>query len=464
MNASRSRRGCLANKILRLGQSPRRLYKADSHLDGSCYSQARLWTKVFLGVIHGIDCRIRYTGVLETGFDWTEPLQSPNALLFRRCTAAVDAKLVYEQTIRHFLTPVLPLLDAADVTEILINGPEQVYFERRGQLQAADPSIRFASNNALMAAARNIAEFAGRPFSNGQHSLDARLPDGSRVHVILPPSSRQGVCISIRKFSPSTLRLPSLVEYGSLTSEAAEFLGLAVALHRNILVAGGTGSGKTSLLNALSAEIDPRERIVVIEDSSELQLQQPHTVYLETQPKQPDGSGQVTIRDLFVDSLRMRPDRIVVGEVRRGEALDLVQSMISGHSGAMATVHASTPRDAAIRLETLSLMAGIDIPIYVARSQVASAVQLVVQINRFPDGSRRLQSISECLGLSESGEYQFRELYQFRAIGYDTERQLQGRLHATGQQPSFVDLIDVMGLRSRVEETKQLFPESAAPL
>ncbi len=253
----------------------------------------------------------------------------------------METRDIYTTTVRHFLGPVLSLLDDESVTEILINGPETIYAERKGKLERI-AGVRFASPGSLIAAARNIAEYAGRSIDDDNHSMDARLPDGSRVHVICPPCSRNGVCISIRKFKKSSFNLDKLVASGSLSAEAKEFLSLSVLLHKNIVIAGGTGTGKTSLLNALSAEIPEHERIIVIEDSSELQLNQPHTVYLEAQPARPDGSGQVTIRDLFVDSLRMRPDRIVVGEVRRGEALDLLQSMISGHSGALTTVHATT--------------------------------------------------------------------------------------------------------------------------
>ena len=220
---------------------------------------------------------------------------------------------IYQNTTRHFLQPILPLLDDPSVSEILINGPRQIYFERRGRLHSTD--IAFPSESALLAAARNIAEYVNRQIDADHHSMDGRLPDGSRVHIIIPPSSRQGVCISIRKFKQSTFNLASLVQTGSMSEEGREFLSLAVLLHKNTVIAGGTGSGKTSLLNALSAEIPAHERIVVIEDSSELQLHQPHTVYLEAQPARPDGTGRVTIRDLFVDSLRMRPDRIVVGEI-----------------------------------------------------------------------------------------------------------------------------------------------------
>lgn len=378
----------------------------------------------------------------------------------------VDPKEIYSKTTRHFLQPVVHLLDDATVTEVMINGPETVYCERAGRLELAG-GVRFASRAALMAAARNIAEYAGRPLGPGRPSVDARLPDGSRVHILLPPASRGGVCISIRKFSPSTLGLDRLTELGSLTAEAAEFLRLAVVGHRNLIVSGGTGSGKTSLLNALSAEVDPLERIIVIEDSSELQLDQPHTIYLEAQPPQPDGTGMMTIRDLFVESLRMRPDRIVVGEVRRGEALDLVQSMISGHSGSMATVHASTPRDAAIRLETLSLMSGLELPIHVARTQVASAIQIVVQINRFADGRRKISAISECRGLSEDGGYAFEDIYRLRPRraedGANAEsasrRRQELELVATGVVPEFAEAMAMAGLLDTVDLTRDLFAE-----
>ncbi len=291
-----------------------------------------------------------------------------------------------------------------------------------GKENCKSRTFRFQSPATLLAAARNIAEFANRSVDDGNHSIDARLPDGSRVHVIIPPSSRQGVCISIRKFNKSTFDLQQLVEWGSLSEMGREFLSLCVKLHKNIVIAGGTGTGKTSMLNALSTEILPDERIVVIEDSSELQLNQPHTVYLEAQPAKPDGTGAVTIRDLFVDSLRMRPDRIVVGEVRRGEALDLIQSMISGHSGSMTTVHATTARDAAVRLETLSLMSDISLPVHVARVQVASAMHLVLQIARLSDGSRRVQAITECRGLDETNNYRFADIFRFVAQGRDERR------------------------------------------
>ena len=367
----------------------------------------------------------------------------------------MEHRNIYQESTRHFLAPVVPLLDDPNVSEIMINGPDTIYFEQSGRISRAEAA--FPSEGTLLAAARNIAEFVGRSLDADNHSLDARLPDGSRVHVIVPPSARNGVCISIRKFHNDSFDLNKLVEWNSLSAEAAEFLSLCVELHRNIVIAGGTGSGKTSLLNALSAEIPIHERIVVIEDSSELQLQQPHAVYLEAQPARPDGSGQVSIRDLFVDSLRMRPDRIVVGEVRRGEALDLVQSMISGHSGAMTTVHATTARDAAVRLETLSMMSDVALPAHVARLQVASALHLVVCINRQSDGSRRIESISECLGTDANGQYSFEDLYRFISTGRDSEGRITGSLSACGNRPTFAAMPNQLGLIERVDLTKHLF-------
>lgn len=367
----------------------------------------------------------------------------------------METKEIYTRSVRYFLNPVVELLDDPSVSEILINGHETIFYERKGRLYRSE--LKFPSPDLLMAAARNIAEYTGRHIGGLQHSMDARLPDGSRVHVIVPPSARVGVCISIRKFFKKTFNLQTLVEWGALSAEGAEFLKLIVMLHKNTIVSGGTGTGKTSLLNALSACIPEHERIVVIEDSSELQLQQVHTVYLEAQPANPDGRGAVTIRDLFVDSLRMRPDRIVVGEVRRGEALDLIQSMISGHAGSLTTVHANTPRDAAIRLETLCLMSDVALPVYVARTQVASGVQVVVQLARLGDGSRRIISIAECLGLDREQNYVFQELYRFEAAGRDDEGRILGEMRPTGIKPSFAAEVAQMGFQNEVELTGHMW-------
>ncbi|MBQ9873319.1 MAG: CpaF family protein [Thermoguttaceae bacterium] len=379
-------------------------------------------------------------------------------------TEESERRKIYERSTRFFLTPVLPLLDDEDVSDILINGPNTIYYEKKGKLHLYEGG-KFASDRALQAAANNIAEFTGRQVGGARHSVDARLPDGSRVHIIVPPASgKQGVCISIRRFKQNTFNLDIMVNtYGTMTAEVAEFLQLIVKMHKNTVVSGGTGSGKTSLLNAMSTAIPDEERIIVIEDSAELQLNQPHTVYLEAQPYVSKSQPGVTIRELFVDTLRMRPDRIVVGEVRRGEALDLLQSMLSGHEGSLTTVHANTPYDAAIRLETLSLMSDVELPVYVARTQVASAVQVVVQTARLSDGSRRLQHVAECLGLDEKEHYVFKDIYKFRRRGVDAEGRIIGGIERTGYVPTFAKEPFERGLGDEVKLTRGVFDPEATP-
>lgn len=329
---------------------------------------------------------------------------------------------VYQRTLRHFFQPVADLLfERDDISEVLINGHDKVYCERAGRLELTGRS--FPSPHALEIAVRNLAEYVGRRLDDHHHSMDARLPppDSFRVHAIIPPSSRLGICLSIRKFGKKNeTTLDWVVKKGSLSPMAAEYLGLMVQHHKNIVVSGGTGSGKTSLLNALSFTIPNHERIVVIEDSSELQLAQEHTVYLEAKQPGADGKGGVTIRDLFIDSLRMRPDRIIVGEVRRGEALDLVQSMLSGHDGSLSTVHASSPLLALVRLETLCLMSDVVLPVYVARMQVSQAMHVIAQISRMPDGSRRVVEISEGCGLDSRERYRLRRIFTLKAKSGDS--------------------------------------------
>jgi pilus assembly protein CpaF len=363
---------------------------------------------------------------------------------------------IYRQTVRFFLSPIQSLLDDPDVSEVLVNGPDRVYFEKSGRLQLSDKS--FPNEESLRAAVTNIAEYVNRVVDKENHSMDARLPDGSRVHVIIPPAARGGTHLSIRKFKKSTFDLPSLVAWGSMSEALAEFLSIVVKIHKNTVISGGTGTGKTSMLNALSSAIPENERIIVIEDSSELQLQQPHTVYLEAQPARPDGRGMVSIRDLFVDSLRMRPDRIVVGEVRRGEAIDMIQSMISGHSGALTTTHANTPYDALIRLETMCLMSGLDMPVHVVRRQVASAVQVLVQLTRFDDGSRRVSSVSESLGLDEDGNYVVKSIYEWKPKGRDQQQRLIGEHVWTGHVVSFAKEPHQLGLGSSIQHCNEVFP------
>lgn len=367
----------------------------------------------------------------------------------------MDLKEIYEQSTRHFLAPIQPLLDDPEVADILVNGYDTVYYERGGKLHLSE--CRFSSPEALEAAAHNIAEYSGRVVGGAQHSVDARLPDGSRVHILAPPAARCGFCISIRKFKKSSFSLDSLVKYESITSEVKEFLQIAVQLHKNTVISGGTGSGKTSLLNAVSTAIPDSERIIVIEDSSELQLNQPHTVYLEAQPKLSEKRPGVTIRDLFVDTLRMRPDRIVVGEIRRGEALDLIQSMLSGHEGSLTTVHANTPRDAAIRLETLCLMSDVELPLHVARTQVASAVHLVVQTARLASGQRKVLNVAECLGLDSNNQYVLKDVYKFVAESTDANGKILGSLQRAGHIPTFASDPFSRGLGDQVKETLGVF-------
>ena len=333
----------------------------------------------------------------------------------------------YRKTYRHFMSPILTLLDDDEVSEVMVVGPEKIYFEKEGIIHEFSGS--FENEWTLQSAVRNVAEYVGREIGGDHHSLDARLPTGERVHAIIPPASRVGTCLTIRKFKRSFFGLGDMVDKGVMGDDARKFLETAVRDKKNIVVAGGTGTGKTTMLNALSKAIPETERVIVIEDSSELKLDQPHTVYLEAQPGGYEEAQQtVTIRDLFVDSLRMRPDRIIVGEVRRGEALDLIQSMISGHSGSLTTVHATTPKDAATRLETLSLMSEIDLPIYAARAQVASAIDLVVQIER-KQGKRYVSEISECLGL-DGQDYIWRTL--FHRVPHDSTTSRLGRLSDSG--------------------------------
>jgi pilus assembly protein CpaF len=365
---------------------------------------------------------------------------------------------VYGKTLRYFFAPVADLLyEDESVTEVLINGPSRIYCERNGRLEKVER--RFEDEEFLMAAVRNLAEYVRRRIDEDHHSMDARLPEPERfrVHVIIPPTSRQGVCVSIRKFSRNKTTLPWLVERKTLTETACEYLSLLVKGHTNLIVSGGTGSGKTSLLNALSAAIPAHERIIVIEDSSELRLDQPHTLYLEARPPGPKGQGAVTIRDLFVDSLRMRPDRILVGEVRRGEALDLVQSMLSGHDGSLSTVHAGTPLLALVRLETLCLMNEVGLPVYVARTQVASAIQALVQLSRMSDGTRRVLTISEVLGLDRNEKYRLRTIFRFIREGTDADGRIRGELRPTGRRSRFARLIQHSEYADQIRLTKDIF-------
>ncbi len=370
----------------------------------------------------------------------------------------MSRRAVFEASLRYFLEPIGPLLEDESVTEIMVNGFDEIYVERRGRLEQT--AARFPSDDALRSAVHNIAQWVGREIDEQRPVLDARLPDGSRVHAIIPPSARGGTYVTIRKFSREAMTLEDMIALGTLSEAAREFLDLAVKLHKNILISGGTGSGKTALLGAMSRAISAEERIVVIEDTSELKLIQPHTLYLEAKHADAAGRGALGVRQLFSNSLRMRPDRIIVGEVRGGEALDMIQSMISGHAGSLSTIHASSPRDALTRLETLALMSDVEIPVYVARAQVAAAIHLIVQIARFTeDGSRRITRISEAAGLSEQNQYVVTDLFVSRLKGKTREGKLLVKLEPTGARPSFAEEPFEQGLEEHVRLTRTLWRE-----
>jgi pilus assembly protein CpaF len=322
---------------------------------------------------------------------------------------------VFQAAMGYFLAPVQTLMDDEAVREIMINGHEQIFVERGGQLERTE--LKFADPDQLLAAVRNIAQYVGVHLREDVSRFDARLPQGHRVHVVLPPVARAGISVTIRKHSKSSFGLDDLIKLGSISEESRDFLRLAMEREQNMLIAGGTGTGKTTFINALSALIPDSDRIVTIEDAAELQLDQEHVVSLETKAPDRKGLGAVSIRDLLHSSLRMRPDRIIVGECRGGEALDLLQAMNTGHGGSMSTVHANSPVETLRRLETLALFSGEEIPLRFLRAQVASAINLVVQLQRLA-GKRSVVSIAEVQPLSSEGDYQVREIF-----GYDYNRE-----------------------------------------
>lgn len=341
-------------------------------------------------------------------------------------------KLIIDEVLG--LGPLETLLADPTISDILVNSFDRVYVERRGKLEPVN--IKFHSNAHLLNIIDRIVSSVGRRIDESSPMVDARLADGSRVNAIIPPLALDGPSLSIRRFSVDKLTAKELIDYGSITAEMVELLQGSVKGKLNVLVSGGTGSGKTTLLNMLSGYIPPNERIVTIEDSAELQLQQPHTVRLETRPQNIEGRGEVTQRDLVKNCLRMRPDRIVVGEVRGGEALDMLTAMNTGHEGSLTTLHANSPRDALGRLEYMVCMAGFDMPVSNIRTQIASAIDLVVQLERQEDGRRRVISIQEINGM-EGDIITMSEIFRFTRDGIDEEGQIMGRFDATGVIPGF---------------------------
>lgn len=349
---------------------------------------------------------------------------------------------VFEDSVATFLGPVKQYLDDNSVTEVLVNGPMEVFIERKGLLEMTD--ARFKDEQALQAAVRNIAQFVGRRIDEENPTLDARLPDGSRVHAVLPPCSRKGTTLSIRKFSSVTPSFVDIINRGTISKDAARFLDVCVYLAKNIIVSGGTGSGKTTLLNIIGSRVPGTQRLLIIEDASELRIKTDHVVFFETKAPDPTGKGAVTIRDLIRSSLRLRPDRIIVGEVRGPEAIDLITAMNTGHGGSMGTTHANTPYDALVRLETLAMMGDTNVPVAAIRRQIAAAVHLVIQIKRMNDGTRKVTNISEVVPeVDEIGRYQIRDIFKFVQRGRTAEGKIVGEFVATGHVPSFMHEIEI---------------------
>jgi pilus assembly protein CpaF len=341
------------------------------------------------------------------------------------------------------LGPLEPLIEDETVTDIMVNGAKQVYVERRGRLELTD--VRFRDDDHVMNVATKIVTRIGRRIDESQPLVDARLADGSRVNIITPPLAIDGPSISIRKFSKKTITLDTMAQQANISPQMATFLKIAARCRLNILISGGTGSGKTTLLNALSRLIDPAERTVTIEDAAELQLQQPHVVRLETRPPNLEGTGEITMRDLLRNALRMRPDRIILGEIRGAEALDVLQAMNTGHDGSMSTIHANSPREALTRLENMVGMTGINLPSKAVRTQIAAAVHLIAQVNRMRDGVRRVTHVMEVVGM-EGETITTQELFAFQFQGETTDGTLRGVFKSSGIRPYFLPRAEYYGL------------------
>jgi pilus assembly protein CpaF len=355
-----------------------------------------------------------------------------------------EKRLLYEQIVAEILGfgPLEPLLSQDGLTEIMVNGPKNIYVERLGKINRVNSS--FEDDEHLMRIIDRIVAPLGRRIDESSPMVDARLPDGSRVNAVIPPIALNGPTLTIRLFSKIPLTIDNLVEYGSITREAVEFLKACVVARLNIVVSGGTGSGKTTLLNVLSGFIPDDERIVTIENAAELQLRQEHVVTLESRPPNVENRGAVTIRDLVVNSLRMRPDRIVVGEVRAGEALDMLQAMNTGHDGSLTTAHANSTRDLLARLETMVLMAGMDLPHRAIREQISSAIDLIVHTDRLRDGTRKVISISEVQGM-EGDVITMSEIFRFEQTSIENGKVI-GRLRPTGLRPKFMHRVQAAGI------------------
>jgi len=383
--------------------------------------------------------RDRLVRLLESAFE--SEVSTRNLVLSRTERMQLQLSLINE--ILGY-GPLQPLLDDPEVTEIMVNGPYQVYVERHGKIELT--GVRFRDEQHLMRIIEKILLPLGKRVDERVPMVDARLPDGSRVNVVIPPVSLNGPCVTIRKFSRDPLTMSDIISLGTLTPEAAQFLQACVQAKLNILITGGTASGKTTLLNILSAFIPNDERIITIEDTAELQLRQDHVVRLEARPPNIEGIGEVTIRDLVRNALRMRPDRIIVGECRGGEALDMLQAMNTGHEGSMTTIHANNPREALSRLETMVLMAGMDLPVRAIREQIAGAIDIIVHMARLRDGTRKVMQISEITGM-EGDVITMQDLFVFEHEGFDEMGRIRGRLRPTGLRPKCYERFIERGIR-----------------
>jgi pilus assembly protein CpaF len=344
--------------------------------------------------------------------------------------------------------PLQPLLNDPTINEIMVNGSQSVYIERHGELFETD--VKFEDDNHVLRVIDRIIYPLGRRVDSDHPMVDARLPDGSRVNIIIPPTAVNGPCITIRKFLQNRMTMPDLIRTGTLTEHMAEFLQACIVARLNVIVSGPTSSGKTTFLNVLTGYIPGQQRIVTIEDAVELQLQQRHVIRLETKNANSDGSGEVTIRDLVRNALRMRPDRIIVGEVRGGEAMDMIQAMNTGHHGSITTVHANSPRDAITRLETLAMMSGLDMPLLAIRRQISAAINLVIHISRLNDGARKITHITEVSGM-EGEVATMQDLFKFEQTGLGPDGKVMGNLRPTGLRPMFTPRLEVVGYKLRSE-------------
>jgi pilus assembly protein CpaF len=368
---------------------------------------------------------------------------------------------VFKDAIASLLLPISDLLKDPSVSEIMINGPHEIFIEKNGLVYRA-PN-KFSDDESLMASMRAIAQSVGRIIDADNPRLDARLPDGSRIAVVIPPMAKCGTTVAIRKFSEEKLGLKDLINFGSLSQDGARFLDCCMYLGKNTLVSGGTGSGKTTMLNVLGGRMPKNQRLLIIEDAAELQIKAEHVVRFETRKENKDrGIKEVSIRDLMESALRLRPDRIIVGEVRGPEALDLLNAMGTGHEGSMGTVHANSPLDACTRLETLCLMGETRIPPDAIRRMVGSALQLIVQCNRYHDGGRRTSHISEVMGVDEHGRYVVRDIFRWMQTGKDETGRYIGEMIATGHVPSFFE--EFIANKLPFPKTQFRPPEWAIPI